>query len=70
MRENSNAMSEWICRIEETYGKIIRNSELIMEQFNVPNLSVIDGNSEYDLPQNTFNLRSLNTHLVHLCDTK
>lgn len=70
MRENSNAMSEWICRIEETYGRIIRNTEVIMEQFDVPRLSVIDGNSDCKLPQNAFNLRSLNTHLVSLCDTK
>jgi len=62
-------MEDWLIKMEEIHEKMNRVTEKILVDYP-PQFSVIIGGIGDKTSINTFDLRSLNTHLVSLCDTK
>lgn len=62
-------MKDWLIKMEEIHERMNRVTEKVLVDYP-PQFSVIIGGAGDKTSTNTFDLRSLNSHLCYLCDTK
>lgn len=58
-------MTKWLQQMEEIHDRVVRDAEKILTESQSPKMTIIKGGRCDTTPPNTFDLRSLNLHLVN-----